>query len=230
MRVMLPTGLSGHCPTVTQVVFFLGQLVLRDLFLSSTVDLSCHWPEWFAEQGAVVWGTKGQTKTSIGVTTRNRSLMFLKVCKAAGWEFAPSSGSDQRTCYVPGLLLSGPRGPRPYYSPLPHSWTASSLTSLLNSICQRKGIGSKNKTWWGPSIMVIKRFFNFESQAGAWACVCVLKGWGGWGVGGLYGQFNSRYHGQLPKRSGYQPVYILHSVKYCKSNAERVLCQFSLNR
>lgn len=73
----------------------------------------------------------------------------MEVCEPARWESASSSGSDQRSCCVPWTPAVGPRGPGPHYSPLPHSPTASSLTSLLNSIRQRKASmcgDSKRKT------------------------------------------------------------------------------------
>lgn len=94
------------------------------------------------------------------------SLQWKSV--AAGWESAQSSGSDKRTCRVPGLLLSGQRGSGPHYSPLPHSWTASSLTSLLNSICQRKGSihREQKQNMMGTQRYGCTRFFNFEGQAG----------------------------------------------------------------
>lgn len=114
----------------------------------------------FADWGTVSLSKRGQIKTFVAVIavmklqhlgvdmldcrtalkTSLRCFWSLQWKYVSCWlRFSPSSGSDQRTCCVPGLLLSGHSGSGPHYSPLPHSWTASSLTSLLNSICQRKG-------------------------------------------------------------------------------------------
>lgn len=51
------------------------------------------------------------------------------------WGPVASLGSCCQAAEAPGLI-----------TPLPHSWTASSLTSLLNSICQRKGSMWDTKT------------------------------------------------------------------------------------
>lgn len=77
------------------------------------------------------------------------------------------SRSNQRTCCVPGLLPLGRRGPKPHYSAVPHSWNASSLTSLLIPSVRGRAActGSKPKTWWGPSI-IVRRCFSFEGQVG----------------------------------------------------------------
>lgn len=79
--------------------------------------------------------------------TPTRAPCFLSAhgCLSAGsfslrpagqiWGPVVSRGSCCQATEAPGLI-----------TPLPHSWTASSLTSLLNSICQRKGSMWDTKT------------------------------------------------------------------------------------